>query len=339
MKAAPIIYVFVFFLVSCRKETQTPVDIQPEPLLVVPQGFLTPEFPSDNQLTPARFALGKKLFFDPLMSLDSTVSCASCHDPSHAFSDSVALSPGVGGAPGVRNAPTLSNVAYQPYYTREGGLPTLEMQVLVPIQEHNEFNFNMLRILDRIKNDPAYVRLCREAYDRAPDAFVVTRSIACFERTLISGNSPYDQYVFQGKQQALSTAQRRGMELFFSSRASCSECHAGFNFSNYAFENNGLYDEYHDPGRYRLTLDSTDLARFKVPTLRNVGLTAPYMHDGSIASLEKVVEHYNAGGQSHPHKSPLIRPLHLSAQEQSDLVDFLESLTDTAFAKNPKFRR
>lgn len=339
MKAAPIIYVLVFFLVSCRKETQAPVDTNPEPLLVVPEGFPTPEFPSDNQLTPARFALGKKLFFDPIMSLDSTVSCASCHDPAHAFSDTVAQSPGVGGAPGVRNAPTLSNVVYQPYYTREGGLPTLEMQVLVPIQEHNEFNFNMLRIVDRLKNDTAYVRMSREAYDRAPDAFVVTRSIACFERTLISGNSPYDQYVFQGEQNALSVAQRRGMELFFSGRTSCSECHSGFNFSNYAFENNGLYETYNDPGRYRLTLDSSDVARFKVPTLRNVGLTAPYMHDGSISSLEKVVEHYNAGGQSHPHKSPLIRPLYLSAQEQSDLVDFLESLTDTAFAKNPKFRR
>ncbi|MBL7782000.1 MAG: cytochrome-c peroxidase [Saprospiraceae bacterium] len=338
MRAVLIAGLFTFLMVSCRKEQSIPADTTPEPLLFVPQGFPMPEFPADNQLTPARFALGKKLFFDPIMSLDSTVSCASCHDPAHAFSDSVALSQGVAGAPGVRNAPTLSNVVYQPYYTREGGLPTLEMQVLVPIQEHNEFDFNMLRIVDRLKNDTTYVRMSREAYDRAPDAFVVTRAIACFERTLVSGNSRYDQYQYQGKSNALTAAELRGMALFFSERTSCSACHTGFNFSNYAFENNGLYETYPDPGRYRLTLDTADLARFKVPTLRNVGLTAPYMHDGSISSLGKVVAHYNAGGQQHPHKSTFVRPLHLTALEQSDLVHFLESLTDESFARNPKFR-
>lgn len=338
MKALWVVTFWVIFLVACRKEAQPTDETTPEPLLAVPEGFPPPEFPADNQLTPARFALGKKLFFDPLMSLDSTISCASCHDPAHAFSDTLALSPGAGGAAGVRNAPTLGNLVYHPYFTREGGLPTLEMQVLVPIQEHNEFNFNILRIIDRLKNDPAYVRMSTEAYGRGPDAFVVTRSIACFERTLISGNSRYDQYQFQGKFNALSAAERRGMVLFFSDRTSCSQCHAGFNFSNYAFENNGLYEVYQDPGRYRLTLDSNDLARFKVPSLRNVGLTAPYMHNGSIPSLEKVVEHYNAGGKSHPHQSPLVRPLHLTDQEQSDLVHFLESLTDDSFARNPKFR-
>jgi cytochrome c peroxidase len=128
------------------------------------------------------------------------------------------------------------------------------------------------------------------------------------------------------------------MDLFFSEKTNCSGCHAGFNFSNYAFENNGLYENYPDPGRFRLTEDSADIARFKVPTLRNVGVTAPFMHDGSFSSLAAVVEHYNLGGKSHPHRSPLVRPLGLTAQERADLVAFLGSLTDEHFITNSKFQ-
>lgn len=339
MKKGVFIGLGLLFFLACRKEQQTAASVEPEPLLAVPKGFPAPEFPADNELTAARFALGKRLFYDVAMSRDSSVSCASCHAPSHAFSDSVAFSPGAGGAAGKRNSPTLANVAYHPYFTREGGVPTLEMQILVPIQEHNEFNFNLLLIADRLKNDTAYVRMSREAYGRDPDFYIITRGIACFERTLISGESRYDEFAFQGKSNALTAAERRGMDLFFSKKTNCADCHAGFNFSNYAFENNGLYDTYPDPGRFRLTEDSADIARFKVPTLRNVALTAPFMHDGSFSSLEKVVEHYNSGGKAHPHRSPLVRPLGLTASERADLVAFLESLTDAHFASNPKFQK
>jgi cytochrome c peroxidase len=164
----------------------------------VPVGFPEPQFPSDNTFTTARFALGKRLFYDRVMSRDSSVSCASCHDPQRAFSDSVAYSTGSRGRAGTRNAPTLTNVAYQPYFTREGGVPTLEMQILIPIQEHNEFDFNLLLIAERLRNDTAYILMSREAYGRDPDYYIVTRSIACFERALISGNSRFDQYQFQG---------------------------------------------------------------------------------------------------------------------------------------------
>jgi cytochrome c peroxidase len=307
-------------------------------LLVVPPGFPEPVFPASNQLTPVRWALGKKLFYDPVMSQDSTRSCASCHQAARAFSDTVALSPGVAGRPGVRNAPTLTNVVYQPYYLKEGGVPTLEMQVLVPVQEHNEFDLNILLIAERLKRDTAYMRMSCEAYGRDPDAYVITRSIACFERTLISGESKYDQYFFQHKPEALTPSERRGMDLFFSEKANCSKCHSGFNFSNYAFENNGLYDEYKDPGRFRLTNKASDRARFKVPTLRNVALTAPYMHDGSLSTLEAVVEHYDAGGKAHPEKSALIHPLGLTSSEKKDLVAFLRALTDDAFVHNPNFK-
>ncbi|MEO6038599.1 MAG: cytochrome c peroxidase, partial [Saprospiraceae bacterium] len=205
-------------------------------------------------------------------------------------------------------------------------------------QEHNEFDFNILLVAGRLARDTAYVRRSQEAYNRAPDAFVITRSIACFERTFISGQSRYDQYHFQGKNTALSTAEQRGMQLFFSEKTNCSQCHAGFNFTNYAFECNGLYADYPDPGRFRLTELESDRARFKVATLRNVALTGPYMHDGSLGTLEAVVEHYNSGGQLHPNKSALMRPLGLTAAEKADLVAFLRSLTDEAFVNNPKFR-
>ncbi|MDX2135777.1 MAG: cytochrome c peroxidase [Saprospiraceae bacterium] len=328
----------LLFFLAFRKEQQPAESTEPEPLLTVPTGFPTPNFPADNELTAARFALGKRLFYDVVLSRDSSIACASCHAPSHAFSDSVAFSPGAGRAAGKRNAPTLANVAYHPYFTREGGVPTLEMQILVPIQEHNEFDFNILLISERLKTDTAYVRMSREAYGRDPDFYIITRSIACFERTLLSGQSRYDEFFFKGKTNALTASERRGMDLFFSEKTSCSVCHAGFNFSNYAFENNGLYENYPDSGRFRLTEDSADIARFKVPTLRNVGVTAPFMHDGSFSSLAAVVKHYDSGGKSHPHRSPLVRPLGLTAQEKVDLVAFLESLTDEKFITNSKFK-
>lgn len=324
-------------LFACRKELPESVPVEPEPLLLVPPGFPVPVFPAGNELTAVRWALGKKLFYDLVMSSDSTIACASCHHAANAFSDTVTFSPGVAGRPGVRNAPTLANIGYHPYFTREGGVPTLEMQIFVPIQEHNEFDFNILLIAERLLHDTAYVRMSREAYDREPDAFVITRSIACFERTMVSGQSRYDQYFFQGKNAALTAAEKRGMDLFFSDKTNCSKCHEGFNFTNYAFENNGLYLDYPDPGRFRLTELESDRARFKVPSLRNVGVTAPYMHDGSISSLEAVVEHYNSGGEAHPNKSALVRPLDLTAGERADLVAFLRSLTDESFINNPKF--
>ncbi len=338
MKKGVFIGLGLLFFLACRKEQQPVAPIEPEPLLAVPPGFPNPIFPADNELTAARFALGKRLFYDVALSRDSSISCASCHAPSHAFSDSVAFSPGAGGLPGKRNSPTLANVAYHPYFTREGGVPTLEMQVLVPIQEHNEFDFNILLIAERLKTDSIYVKMSREAYGRDPDFYIITRGIACFERTLISGQSRFDEFFFQNKTDALTAPEKRGMDLFFSKKTNCADCHAGFNFSNYAFENNGLYENYPDAGRFRLTEDSLDIARFKVPTLRNVAVTAPFMHDGSFSTLEKVVEHYDSGGKNHPHKSVLIKPLGLSAAEKADLVAFLESLTDGHFVSNPKFR-
>lgn len=324
----------ISMLIACQDSAVVEPD---ETLLNVPPGFPAPEFPADNQFTDARWALGKKLFYDPVLSSDQSISCASCHKPELGFSDDQALSTGVENRIGARNAPTLANVAYHPYYTREGGVPTLEMQILIPVQEHAEFDNNILLIAERLQKDSTYVRQSRIAYGRDPDPFVITRAIACFERTLLSGESRYDKFV-QGDISALSRNEILGMNLFFSERLACAECHHGFNFTNYSFQNNGLYEVYPDPGRFRLTNHEEDLALFKVPTLRNVEMTAPYMHDGSLNSLDEVIDHYNSGGVDHPHKSVLIQPLHLSFEEKKALVSFLEALTDEHFITNPKFK-
>lgn len=328
----------ILVLFSCRKvDTITSPELS---MIVIPEGFPNIEFPEDNDYSKERWLLGKKLFYDPIMSNAQDISCASCHLADRAFSDTVALSKGDQSALGTQNAPTLTNVAYHPYFTRAGGVPSLEMQVLVPIQEHNEFNTNILDIIERLKNDDTYVQMSYDAYDRAPDAFVITRALATFERSLISGTAPYDLLRTKGDSSALSASALRGLKIFTGSRAQCSKCHEGFNFTNYAFENNGLYENYSDLGRKRFTRKEEDLAKFKVPTLRNIAVTAPYMHDGSMASLAEVIEHYNSGGKNHPSKnSNLIKPLHLSEQEKADLESFLISLTDDSFIKNINFKK
>ncbi len=331
------VFIASFFLVSsCAKhDLPIPNSIHPE-LTQIPEGFPEIDYPEGNEFTKKRWTLGKRLFYDPILSIDKSTSCASCHDPKLAFSDDKAVSFGASNEPGTRNSPTLTNVAYHPYYTREGAVPTLEMQVLVPIQEHNEFNTNIVTLCEILNADAEYVKMSQDAYGRNPDPYVITRALANFERTLISGNSAYDQFVYQGDINALNPNEKSGMELF-NGKAMCSSCHSGFNFTNYAFENNGLYLSYQDPGRYRFTLDSVDLAKFKVPTLRNVALSAPYMHDGSIETLKAVLEHYSEGLKEHPNQSDVLKPLMLNTQEKADLIAFLKALTDEQFLSNPKF--
>jgi len=331
----------LIFAFSCKKDDAEIIPVTENSLISltqVPEGFPEPEYPEDNLFSIQRWKLGKKLFYDPIMSFDGSISCATCHKSQLAFSDDVALSNGAAGAAGLRNASSLTNIVYHPHFTREGGVPTLEMHVLVPIQEHNEFNSNIIEIAERLSNISEYVEMAERAYGRAPDPFVIGRAIACFERTLLSGNSAYDREVLQNIPGNMNASSLRGMELFFSDRTQCSSCHSGFNFSNYEFENNGLYDVYADPGRYRLTNDMVDLAKFKIPSLRNVSLTAPYMHDGSLANLEEVITHYVSGGSAHQNKSPLIHSLDLNDAEKQDLIAFLESLTDYEFVNNPNFK-
>lgn len=327
-----IVLFFVIFLSACLHRSLFSGSLSE---ISLPKGFPEINFPEDNGFTKERWLLGKKLFFDKSLSLDSSISCSSCHQPALAFSDSVALSLGVKKLIGTQNAPTLTNVAYHPYYTRLGGVSTLEKQILVPIQEHNEFNFNIIEIAKRLQVNKEYMQLSKKAYNRDFDYYVITRAIANFERSLISGDSKYDRYK-QGLIK-LTESEKQGMDLFFSEKTNCSKCHTGFNFSNYAFENNGLYETYKDVGRKRLTEKDEDLEKFKVPTLRNVELTAPYMHDGSFKTLNEVVKHYNNGGRQNKQKNVLIKLLNLTETEQKSLVKFLNTLTDRKFCNNKAF--
>jgi len=334
------LWVHILFLLiailSCSKDSKINID---EEMLPIPKGFPLINFPIGNEFTKERWFLGKKLFYEKKLSKSNLISCGSCHKPELAFGDNVSMSNGDNLANGTSNSPTLINMAYNPYFTRAGGVPTLEMQILVPIQEHNEFNHNIVDITNELNADITYHNDALKCYNRPFDPFVLTRAIANFERSLISGNSSYDKYFFQNKKNVLTANEISGLNLFMGNKTNCSKCHSGFNFTNYAFENNGLYENYADSGRMRLTKIESDRSLFKVPTLRNIEYTAPYMHDGSFQTLEQVVEHYNSGGKSFYNKSGFIKPLFLSSQEKQDLVSFLKTLTDYQFLNNNKFKQ
>lgn len=240
------------------------------------------------------------------------------------------------GRQGFRNAPTLANLVYLTYVNKDGGVPKLDLQALVPIEDHDEMAFSVLRLADRLNEDESYQSAFLKAYNEKATPFTITRALGAFQRTLISGHSLYDQYT-KGQRQ-LSEEALAGMSLFFSERTQCSSCHSGFNFTDNSFKNNGLYEVYDDWGRRRVTSLMEDDGKFRVPTLRNIELTAPYMHDGSLPNLEIVVEHYNNGGKIHPNKHPSITPLNLSNIEKNNLIAFLKTLTDSSFISNPEFR-
>jgi cytochrome c peroxidase len=289
---------------------------EPAPYADVPPGFPPVPHPADNRPTPERVALGERLFFDPILSVDSTLSCGSCHRPEFAFADTARVSPGVHGRLGFRNTPSLINVAYQPDFMMDGGVPTLEMQVLAPIDASFEFAFNTAELVERLQRHPEYPALMQEAYGRT-DAFALTRALAAFQRTLLEGGNRHET----GR---LDAAETRGEALFADH---CASCHGGFNYTNYAFLNVGLYATYApDSGRARITGQPDDSGKFRVPSLRNVSRTPPYMHDGSLPDLRSVVDHFNAGGAGHRNQDDRVRPLELSPAEVDDLVAFLEAL-------------
>ncbi|GGJ26934.1 cytochrome-c peroxidase [Deinococcus roseus] len=297
---------------------------------------LLPQIPTTNPQTPEKIALGKKLFYDPILSQNGTVSCASCHNPDHAFADNQPISPGVEGRKGARNAPTLTNVAFRKSFFFEGGAKSLELQAMGPLTEHNEMASDVAETVKKLKASAQYVALFKAAFQDEPSMQHVVEAIASFERTLVGFDSPYDRFQ-RGDLTALSESQQRGMELFFD-KADCFHCHSGGNFTDELPHNTALsfFDE--DQGLFRLTSRDEDIGKFKTPTLRNIALTAPYMHDGSMATLRETVQHYNDGGESNLNADPLMRPLGLTDQEIDDVVAFLESLTDETFVKNPAFR-
>jgi len=298
-----------------------------------PHYFPPINFPEGNEPTQLRFELGKKLFYEVKLSKNEDQSCASCHRLPAAFTDGRTVS-SFHENEFARNAPTLANLAWSPYFMSEGGVPTLELQALGPIHEKHELALSMEGVIERLKGKSNYAELSKAAYRRELDAFVITRALACFERALISGDSKFDRHYFL-KSNDYSVLEKQGMELFFSERTQCSSCHSGTFFTDYRFYSLGLEDA--DIGLERKTYSEADRGKFKTPTLRNIELTAPYMHNGSMSSLEEVVSFYNTGGGTRLTKDSRVKTLNLSKEEEAALVAFLKTLTDWNFVQNEKF--
>jgi cytochrome c peroxidase len=325
-------------LSACAAE---PPVARPLTEVTIPAGFPAADFaataPPENALTETRARLGRRLFFDRRLSRDSIVACATCHHPEAAFAESSAVSTGVGGRRGSRNAPALVNLAWTTALFWDGRVISLEEQTGKPIEHPDEMDLPLAEAVRRLDADPTYGALFAEAYGGPPTELTLRRALASFVRTLVSGDSPYDRFL-RGDSNALSAPARRGLDLFLAEKTGCFHCHPGGALTNDGFFNNGTFVTGADPGRQQLTGRPGDLGKFRVPGLRNVAVTAPYMHDGSVPTLEAVVEQYARGGRGDPATDSSITPLSLTAEERADLVAFLRALTDEDFLRDPRYR-
>lgn len=294
--------------------------------------------PSDNPQNTEKIALGRKLFFDTRLSLDGTVSCATCHDPKKAFCDQRSKSVGIKGQLSERNAPSILNAAFLKTAMFDAHLATLELQAIVPIQEPVEMGHNMKILIKQLRQIPEYQAAAQAIFGRDFDAWVLTRSLAAFERSLLSMNAPFDQYM-AGNKKAMSKDQLAGWRIF-SDELYCTKCHPAPYFTTYEAANNGLYASYEgksDQGRFRIHHDSSDIGKFKIPSLRNLPLTYPYMHDGSIHSMEAALAHYQRGGAGHPLQDPRILSFELTSREKAQLLAFFDALVDTSYLRRNGF--
>ncbi len=340
----------------------------------LPEWTPKPVVPETNPITAEKVELGRHLFYEPRLSITGEYSCASCHKQSLAFTDGKRVALGSTNESHARNSMSLANVAYSPILTWANPLMTsLENQALIPIFGEHPIEMGMVgkeqQMIQWMQNDPNYRRMFASAFDDRQPVNIgnLTKAIASFQRSLVSFKSPYDRYRYQGETNAISAAAKRGEKLFNSERMECFHCHGGINFSDSirhenlaftetAFHNTGLYN-IDGAGSYppqnigieEITQEAEDMGRFKTPTLRNIALTAPYMHDGSVATLQDAIAHYQAGGRTitageyagvgsaSPYKSGFIKGFEITESEIDDLIAFLESLTDREFVNNPDY--
>ncbi len=340
----------------------------------LPPGIPAPFVPFDNPMTVEKVELGRKLFFDTRLSVNGTQSCATCHEQAKGFSDGKALPQGSTGDLIPRNAMSLQNVAYlYPYTWANPVLDTLEKQALVPLTADAPlelgFHRDLANTAGALKSDDSYQRLFAAAFPKEKEpvrAELIAQALASFERTLVSFDAPFDRFT-AGDENAISESAKRGFALFNSETAECYHCHSGFMMSLAVrtaetvslpkeFHNNGLFNiagtgAYPEPntGLFEATRQAADMGKFRVPSLRNVAVSAPYMHDGSIPTLEAVLDHYQAGGRNitegsnrgdgrnNPLKSGFVRAFALTPSERADLLAFLESLTDATFLEGAAF--
>lgn len=303
-------------------------------------GIPFPSFPPDNMPTLKKISLGRELFFDKRLSRNNSISCATCHDPNHGFSDPHARSPGLDGGMTERNSTTVLNVAFVEPLMWDGRAASLEEQALLPFASPVEFDLPVENAIIKLKRH-GYSEKFRDAFGADISARTLAQAIATYQRSLTAGDSPFDRYLFRKAKDAISPQAQRGFEVFL--RSKCDTCHLVMTpglhpfsmrtvlFTDNKFHNIGVGSDQAepDPGRYSVTRDPADWAAFRTPSLRNVGVTAPYFHDGSARSLADVVEFYDRGGKPNRNLDKGIQPLKLQPAEKSDLISFLESLTST----------
>lgn len=310
--------------------------------LQIPHGLGRMKMPKDNPLTEAKIELGKQLYFDPRLSKDNTVSCASCHDPKKGWSNGEAFATGIDGQVGGRSAPTIINSGYQYFQFWDGRAQWLEGQALGPIQNPIEMGMTLEEMTTKLNAIEGYRTQFEEVFGTDVTSENVAKAIAAFERTILSGDAPYDRYK-SGDEDALSESAKRGMDLFFG-KANCSACHSGANFSDGAFHNIGVGMDADEPdvGRFSESNLTGDTGSFRTPSLREIARTAPYMHDGSHKTLSEVLDYYNKGGHANPYLDEEVFKLELSAEQLKDLEAFLteglssESYPDVAPPELPK---
>ncbi len=308
---------FFFLLVSsCGKKKEEVITQLNEPLPPL-------VFPIDNPIWKEKVELGKALFFDRLLSRDSTISCSSCHFPQFAYSDTIPISKGAHGRIGFRNAPALFNLAWKPRLFKDGGVRNLELQVLAPLLEPNEMDFGSEELLNRLEKSDEYISLFSKAFDSLPTLKLAVQALASFERTLIYNESKFDRFL--RNEVILLEEELIGMRLFYSPELACSSCHKGVLFTDFQYHDIGMPPS-EDVGRYRVSLDSLDKFKFETPSLKAVSLSAPYMHDGSIKDLRAVVDWYNQAAEVRKTKDKRIRALNLNSSEKDALVAFLNCL-------------
>ena len=284
--------------------------------------------PEDNPLTIEKVALGRRLFFDPILSRDYSTSCATCHDPRRVFTDGLAVAVGVEGREGKRSAPALLNRAWGKTFFWDGRAASLEEQALMPIENPDEFDMTIEKVLARLGSHSEYPALFETAFDRELNREDLGRAIASYVRTILTGDTPIDRYM-SGDREALTDLARKGLQIF-RGRGNCTSCHLGPNFTDEQFHNTGVAfrdGTLQDLGRFEASGKEKDRGAFKTPTLRNIALTPPYMHDGSLQTLEEVMEFYDRGGHPNPRLDEEIRPRGLTDQDKQALLAFLRSLT------------
>ena len=371
--SSTLILAISYFITGCFTADKTESSYQ-WPII---DGFPKPQVPDNNPMTNEKVLLGKALFFDKNLSANQQQSCESCHLQKFAFAESKQVSVGSTGQAHRRNAPALVNIAYNKTLTwSHDGLTSLEQQILIPMFGESPIELGITshdaEVLARF-NTAEYLPLFRAAFPQQEISFdLIVKALASFVRSLISLNAPFDQYAYQGNDNAISPSALRGMNLFFSEKLECHHCHGGFNFTQSTSHEKQLIDRrpFHNTGLYNIKIGNQstgypeidvglaeistlvrDNGRFRAPTLRNVEVTAPYMHDGSLSTLSEVLDFYAAGGRNitdgpykgdgrkNPLKSAFIKGFEMSEQDKIDLINFLKTLTDDEFLSNPAFAK